>query len=79
MITKRRNIQDPSSTFVGLKKLTKRGAKMLISVPYRDHYTHPTHVHYWYSDKELKDYLSQFVEVLDVKVRRPVLRAVCKL
>jgi len=52
---------------------------MLISVPYRDHYTHPTHVHYWYSDKELKDYLSQFVEVLDVKVRRPVLRAVCKL
>jgi len=71
------HIEDPTEVFLGLKKLVKPKAKMLISVPYRDCYKHPTHVHYWYSDKELRVFLGQFIEVIDVKVRTPVLRALC--
>ena len=73
------HIEDPSGIFKDLNTLTKPGAKMLISVPFADCYPHPTHVHYWYSEKEFEDFLGQFVTVDKVIKRRPVLRAVVVL
>lgn len=73
------HIVDPSDIFKDLNTLTKPGAKMLISVPFADCYPHPTHVHYWYSEKEFEDFLGQFVNVDKVIKRKPVLRAVVVL
>jgi len=73
------HIVDPSDIFIGLKKLTKPSAKMLISVPFKKNYDHPTHVHRWYSTDELDEFLSKYVKVLSVKVKNTVLRAVCEL
>jgi len=73
------HIEDPTDAFEGLKKLTKPNAKMLISVPFKDSYNHSTHVHWWYSEKELEDYLSKWVKVLDIKRKSKVLRALVEL
>ena len=73
------HVEDPTEIFEGLKKLTKPAAKMLISVPFKEHYNHPTHVHWWYSEKEFEDYLSKWAKVLDVKRKNTVLRAVLEL
>ena len=73
------HIEDPTDAFEGLKRLTKPAAKMLISVPFKEHYNHPTHVHWWYSEKEFEDYLSKWVKVLDVKRKNTVLRALLEL
>jgi 2-polyprenyl-3-methyl-5-hydroxy-6-metoxy-1,4-benzoquinol methylase len=73
------HIEDPTDAFEGLKRLTKPAAKMLISVPFKTHYNHPTHVHWWYSEKEFEDYLSKWVKVLEVKRKNTVLRALLEL
>lgn len=73
------HVEDPTDIFDGLKRLCKSGAKMLISVPFKENYNHPTHVHWWYSEKEFEDYLSKWTKVLDVRVKSTVLRALLEL
>lgn len=73
------HVEDPTEIFDGLRKLCKPAANMLISVPFKEHYNHPTHVHWWYSEKEFEDYLSQWAKVLDVTRKNTVLRALLEL
>lgn len=73
------HIEDPTSVFAGLNRLTKPKAKMLIVVPFANAFDHPTHVHHWYHTEELCQHLSRYVKVIDIKKYKQVFRVLCEL
>jgi len=73
------HIEDPSEAFAGLKRIVKPKAKMLISVPFGKAFDHPTHVHHWYSEEEVRDHFQKHVVVIEAKRQDKLLRILCEL
>ena len=73
------HIENPGPILIGLKNYLKKGAPLLISVPFKNSYNDPGHVNHFYSQQELKDWLSPYIKVdrVDLSEKNQVLRALC--
>jgi len=74
------HIDDPGPLLQGLKKWLKPEAHVLLSVPLGNAYSDPGHIHKYYTDSQLVDFLKNCLQIvrIDVSEKKQVIRALCR-
>lgn len=75
------HILDPAPILKGLKKWVKKGAYILISVPYGDAYDDPGHVHHFWSASQIRDHFKNEMKIckIDIDKQNHVIRVLGQL